>query len=115
MIVDNIRFLLQDIRDYAREATDLVGDRDASAILSERLREHGVIRTTTIVGEASAQILRIRPEGFPGMELREAVRLRNTLVHGYGKIRMELIVDVVRQDLPRLIAAVEALLRETET
>ncbi|RZJ36860.1 MAG: DUF86 domain-containing protein [Brevundimonas sp.] len=105
--------LLRDIRDYAAEAVETVGDRSAEDILSERMREHSVLRTTQIVGEASAQLLKLQPEGFPGVELREATRFRNILVHGYGKIRMDSVVAIVRDDLPRLIAAVDALLSET--
>jgi len=110
-----VRFLLEDMRAYAVEAVEITGDRGADEIVAERLREHGVLRTVQIVGEAAAQILRLQPEGLEGLELREATRIRNILVHGYGKIRMNLIVGVVRDDLPRLIAALDRVLGKKVT
>ena len=105
-----IKALLQDILDYGSEARDAVGDLDADQILTERFREHAVIRTVQIVGEAAAQILQVRPEGLADLPLREAAGLRNILVHGYAKVRMERIVVLVRRDLPVLLDRVaEAL------
>ena len=115
MITPQLRFLLEDVRLYARESIDTVGGRTADEVLSDRLREHAVLRTTQIVGEAAAQILKQRPAGFEGIELREAVALRNMLVHGYAKIRMTAVIDIVANDLPRLVAAIDRLLTEGQS
>ncbi len=115
MTSEVVRFLLEDMRAYAAEAVEIVGDREADEIVAERLREHGVLRTVQIVGEAAAQVLKLRPDGLEGVDLREATRVRNVLVHGYGKIRMDLIVGVVREDLPRLIAALDRVLGKNDT
>ncbi len=115
MTSEAVRFLLEDIRAYAAEAIEIAGDRDADQILAERLREHAVLRTVQIVGEAAAQVLRLQPDGLEGVDLREATRVRNILVHGYGKIRMDLIVGVVRNDLPRLVTALDRVLGKKDT
>ena len=107
-----IRFLLEDIVAYGSEAVETVGDRDAGAILADRLREHAVLRTVQIVGEAAAQILKARPEGIADLELRDAAGFRNVLVHGYAKVRMERVVVIVRQSLPPLIAGARTVLGE---
>lgn len=107
-----IRFLLEDIVAYGSEAVDFVGHRDADAILADRLREHAVLRTVQIVGEAAAQILKARPDGIADLELRDAAGFRNVLVHGYAKVRMERVVAIVRQSLPPLIAGARSALGE---
>ena len=107
-----IRFLLEDIVAYGSEAVEIVGDRDAGNILADRLREHAVLRTVQIVGEASAQILKTRPEGIADLELRDAAGFRNVLVHGYAKVRMERVVEIVRRSLPPLIAGARTVLGE---
>lgn len=109
-----VRLLLQDIIDYGEEAVATVGELSAADILAERFREHAVLRTVQIVGEASAQILKVRPDGFAGLALREAAGVRNILVHGYAVARMERIVVLVRRDIPSLIAAVRLLLESGE-
>lgn len=115
MIDPAIRFLLEDIIAYGVEAQETVGDRDAVAIVSERLREHAVLRTVQIVGEAAAQILKKQPEGIPGLALRDATGFRNVLVHGYAKLRMERVVDIVRISLPPLIDGARRALGEDDT
>lgn len=107
-----VRFLLEDILEYGREATDTVGDLSVEQILAERLREHAVLRTIQIVGEAVAQALKREPDVLAGLGFERAVSLRNVLVHGYAKVRMEEVVQIIRHDLPRLLAAVEHILGE---
>jgi len=98
---------------YGQEALDAVSTLSAEQILSERFREHTVLRTTQIVGEAAAQLFKL-DASLNGRisDLRRSIDLRNMLVHGYSKIRMEEIVRIVRTDLPRLIADAAAVLRE---
>lgn len=107
-----IRFLLEDIVAYGGEAVETVGDRDATAILADRLREHAVLRTVQIVGQAAAQILKKQPDGITNLELRDAAGFRNVLVHGYAKIRMERVLVIVRQSLPPLITGARKVLGE---
>jgi len=109
-----IRFLLQDIIAYGEEACGYVGDLDAEAIVADRMREHAVLRTVQIVGEASAQVLKAAPDGIKGLTLRDAAGFRNVLVHGYAKVRMERVVQIVRQSLPALIAAAKRVLAQGE-
>ncbi len=110
-----VRNLLLDMRAYAVEAIELTGDRSAEQVSAERMREHSVLRTMMVVGEAAAQALKLQPEGFDGLELRQAAGFRNMLVHGYGKIRLEKVIDVIRGDLPRLVEALDRILGEQDT
>lgn len=107
--------LLEDIVSYGREAIEAVGDRSADQVLAERFREHAVLRTVQIVGEAAAQASKGSPEILASIpDLRRAVNLRNILVHGYTEIRMDEVIRIVRHELPDLISDVERLLGETE-
>ncbi len=109
-----IRALLEDIVEYGQEAVAAVGDLDGPAILAERFREHAVLRTVQIVGEASAQILKARPQGVEGLALRDATGLRNILVHGYAKARMDRVAIIVRRDIVALVDAAKAALATEE-
>lgn len=109
-----VRALLQDIIEYGEEAVATVGELDGDAILAERFREHAVLRTVQIVGEASAQILQVRPQGIEGLALRDATGLRNILVHGYAKARMDRVVIIVRRDVVALVNAAKAALATGE-
>jgi uncharacterized protein with HEPN domain len=114
MIAPDVRFLLEDIVPYGREAIEAVADLDAEAIRSERFREHAVLRTMQIVGEASAQILKKHPAGLADMPLQDAAGFRNVLVHGYAKVRLERVVAIIRESLPQLITSAEQVLATGE-
>lgn len=103
--------LLGHIVDYGQEAINTVADRSADDILAERMREHSVLRTVQLVGEAAAQAAKLDATLLTRIpDLRRAIGLRNVLVHGYVKIRMEEIVLIVRDDLPDLLAQVREIL-----
>lgn len=108
-----IRDRLRDLVAYGQEAIDTVGDRSAEQILAERLREHAVLRTVQIVGEAAAQVAKLDnglADRIP--DLRRAIELRNVLVHGYAKIRMTEVVRIVRNDMPALVSSAAVVLGE---
>jgi uncharacterized protein with HEPN domain len=108
------RSLLQDMIAFGQEACTAVGEADADEILADRPREHTVLRTLQIVGEAAAQVRKLEPEGLPGIALGPVISVRNVLVHGYAKIRMVEVVAIIRKDLPPLLDAIERLLAETQ-
>ncbi len=109
------RALLDDVVQYGDEAISTVSSLDADQILAERLREHAVLRTVQIVGEAAAQAAKLDPAILSRIpDLRRVISLRNILVHGYTKVRMEEIVRIVRDDLPGLLERVRTLLGETK-
>lgn len=111
MTEPTFRDLLRHVVDYGQEAIDAVGDLSAAEILGERFREHAVLRTVQIVGEAAAQAAKLDATLLTRVpDLRRAIGLRNVLVHGYVKIRMEEIVLIVRDDLPDLLAQVREIL-----
>lgn len=107
------RSLLQDMLAYGAEARAAVSTLNADEILAERAREHTVLRTLQVVGEAAAQIRKLEPLGLEGIDLGPVIGVRNVLVHGYAKIRMVEVVRIVRNDLPPLLLAIERLLAET--
>ncbi|HMR48925.1 MAG TPA: DUF86 domain-containing protein [Arachnia sp.] len=83
--------------------------------MSDLLRRRAVEREFEIVGEALGKLRRIDPktaERVPG--LKDAVGLRNVLIHGYAEIVDERIYDTAINDLPRLADALTELLAEAD-
>lgn len=108
-----IRDRLRDIVSYGQEAVEAVADLSPEQILTERFREHAVLRTSQVVGEAAAQLMKLDPSMSDRLpDIRKSIDFRNMLVHGYFKIRMEEVVRIVRSDLPKLIAGAAAVLKE---
>jgi uncharacterized protein with HEPN domain len=65
------------------------------------------------VEEVSEQLKRVSLQlqaALPGISWRDAKGMRDVLAHDYGHIDVEILADVVENDLPALIVAIEAAL-----
>jgi len=77
---------------------------------SELVRS-AVERKFEIIGEALSQLSKFDPAMANRLsEARRAVDFRNQLIHGYRRIDHAEVWAVVQTDLPKLLAAVTALL-----
>jgi uncharacterized protein with HEPN domain len=65
------------------------------------------------VEEVAEQLKRVSPTqqaAMPGISWKEAKGMREVLAHDYGQVDVEILADVVDNDLPGLIAEIEAAL-----
>jgi len=56
------------------------------------------------VGEAANRITKERRDAIPNIPWRQIISMRNRLIHGYASVDRDVLWDVVRNDLPLLIA-----------
>lgn len=106
----NSRNSLLDILSAAEEILSLVGTHP-DRLLTDRLVVLAVERLLLIVGEAAVRIRGSEPAILNHLPDWEAiVGMRNAIVHGYDTIDAQRLRDAVRDDVPRLVAAVRSLL-----
>lgn len=71
-----------------------------------------VCRNLEIIGEAARRF----DDGFradhPQIPWRAMTDVRNILIHAYDRVAAEILVDIVRQDIPPLLESVKRLLGE---
>lgn len=69
-------------------------------------------RLFEIVGEAAAKV----PDGFrktnPSIPWKEAIAMRNFVIHDYAGIDPDVIWDSAQTDIPKLLASLEELHRD---
>lgn len=98
---------LEDILDAIKTIENYIEGIDLESFLLEQMRQDAVIRQLEIIGEAanklSAEFHRINPS-FP---LREAVSMRNFLIHGYDEIDINIVWKTIQDNLPTLKKAVK--------
>jgi uncharacterized protein with HEPN domain len=104
------RFYLEDMLDYARKAVDFASI-DAGA--ERGMRELAFERCFEIIGEAARNVDPAVAAALPDIEFREAVSMRNRIIHGYDTLSLSILEKTARRDLPRLIGALEAALADT--
>ncbi len=94
----------------SRDARTIVADDDAAAIAPDMVRTRALVNCFTEIGEAAA---RLTPPGrtmVGQVPWRQIVGMRNIVVHVYWGIDRGELVKTARDDLPVLIAALEAAL-----
>lgn len=107
------RARLEDMREYAQGAVDLLRRKGRDGVVEEWGLTQGLIKAVEVVGEAAWKIdLDDRPH-LGGLPWAQVSGLRHHLVHDYGAVRLELLFDVVEQHLPPLIVELDALLENT--
>lgn len=67
-----------------------------------------------IIGEAAAKVSSEFQRNHPEVPWRNAIGMRNILVHGYFHVDLDVMVDVVERDAPALAAHASRLLQELE-
>lgn len=99
----------------SRDAQTIVGAEGADAIAADMVRTRALANCFTEIGEAAA---RVTPSGrdFVGaVPWRQIIGMRNIVVHVYWGIDLAELVKTTRDDLPALIAALEAALAPRPT
>ena len=105
--------LIWDALDAADTIEDFLAETSREEYTEDLLRRRAVEREFEIIGEALNKLRRIDADTaarVPG--LKNAVGLRNVLIHGYAEVVDSRVYDTVIHDLPELRAALRALLEE---
>lgn len=101
-----------DMRENAQLAIDLINAVDRERFVSDRPLVYSVIHAVSIVGEAAAQLdAGLRAE-FGMLPWRDAINMRNKLIHGYRTVKATIVFDTVRSDFPALVAELDRILDE---
>jgi uncharacterized protein with HEPN domain len=79
-----------------------------------RLLQHAVIRLIGIVGEAARNISAEFKTAHPEISWSGIVSMRNRLVHEYFRVASDKVWEVVKKEMPELIALIEPLVPPEE-
>jgi len=101
---------LRHMLDYASEAHDLAAGRSRADLDRDRLFMLATTRLLEMMGEAATKLSAGTRLGNPDVPWKELIGLRHHLVHGYDKVNLDMIWEVVTVDLPPLIAALDVML-----
>ncbi|WP_372707334.1 DUF86 domain-containing protein [Brevundimonas sp.] len=110
-----VRIKLEDMRDNAVKALSFLDFRTPADLEAEPLRAYAILHAVQMVGEAARKVPQIVREAAPSVAWQASVAMRKILVHDYGKVSFQILVDTVRDDFPPLIANLERLLGQDDT
>ena len=86
------------------------GKQEADLANDDMLRD-AVTRRFEILGEAASRITKDFLEINPDFPAREAVAMRNLLIHDYDVIKIDKVWETIQNDLPGLKSKIEKLLQ----
>lgn len=78
--------------------------------LSNGMCQDAVIRQFEILGEASKKLLEIDNNIETKISLKEAIKMRNILNHGYDQVEIDIVWDTIHQSLPEFKKQIENVL-----
>ena len=103
---------LNDARQYALEAREIVRDVDPDAFNKSRRDQLAVLFCLATVGEALNQIPKDIQALAPEIPWAAINGLRNRLVHGFFLIDNQIILDIAQNDTEILAASIDRLIEK---
>jgi uncharacterized protein with HEPN domain len=97
-ILDSVTRALE----YTREGHD--------AFLSDTKTQDAVIRNIEIIGEAAKNLSPELKTAYPDIPWKQIAGMRDTLIHRYFGVKLDLVWQVVEDKLPGLKVRVEEIL-----
>jgi len=105
---------LLDIAQAARRIVSFVRGVDEASFAANAEKHWAVVAQLLVIGEA---VTRLSPEfrsSHPEIEWTKISGMRNRLIHGYDKIRWDLVWRTATEAVPQLLEQIEPLLPAEE-
>ena len=104
------RLYLSHVLDAAERIEGYIAGLELVAFLDDPLRQDGVIRQLSIVGEAVKHLSQDIRASTPDVPWGDIAGMRDRLVHDYMGVDLEAVWKTAREDVPMLKAVVRELL-----
>ena len=100
---------LQDIQKAITKIEEYIKDVSFDRFQDETMIQDAVIRQFEIIGEAASRISKEFLDDHPDFPLKEAIRMRNFLIHGYDEVDPKVVWKTFQEDIPVLKEQVKKL------
>ena len=105
---------LLDMLIAARDAASFLHGVSPEQLAASRIHQLAVIKALETIGEAAARVSEATRTGHQEIPWREIIGMRHRLVHDYSDVALDKVWETVQNDLPSLIAKLEALVPPRE-
>ncbi|MGQ9786674.1 MAG: HepT-like ribonuclease domain-containing protein [Anaerolineae bacterium] len=96
--------------DAAREAVSFAQGRAREDLDTDRMLVLALVQCLAIIGEAASRITAAFQQQHPQVPWADIIGMRNRLVHAYFDVNLDILWHTIQDDLPPLIAQMEAIL-----
>jgi uncharacterized protein with HEPN domain len=106
---------LNDISDAAGNIRLYVGDLTFEKFKNDRMRVDAVVRNFEVIGEAVKNLSDDLKMQFPATDWKAVAGFRDTLIHGYFGIDLEILWDIIVNKIPVLQKEITAIIAHEKT
>jgi uncharacterized protein with HEPN domain len=105
---DRVRVL--HMRDACQAVARFVQNKARGDLNQDEMLRFALVRAVEIVGEAAAKVSEETRQLAPKIPWREAVGIRNRLIHAYFDVDLDVLWRTAVEDMPQLLESLDALL-----
>lgn len=102
---------LTDIAEAATSISTYIGQMTYEEFSKDKMRIDAIVRNFEIIGEAAKNITEDLKRQFPATDWKAVVGFRDTLIHGYFGIDLEILWDIVVHKIPPLQQEIDIIIR----
>ena len=74
--------------------------------------QDAIVRRIEISGEAVRNLSEDFKKKYPQVEWEEIIRTRNKMIHHYFGVDLNIVLDIVKKDLPKLKKQIEKIIKD---
>lgn len=105
----NDKAYLEHITEAIKTIEGYIDGMDYETFKGNKMAVDAVIRELAVVGEASNNLSQEFIDSHPDLPFRDAIDMRNFLIHEYFGINIQLVWETAKDDLPELKKFIEKL------
>lgn len=106
------RLFVEDILDSLVRIEDYTRNLKQEEFFRDSRTQDAVIRRLEVIGEAVKNLPEDFRERYPDIPWRQAAGLRDVLIHGYFRVNVARVWQMIKQDLPSLKSQISRILDE---
>jgi uncharacterized protein with HEPN domain len=100
--------------DAARVAHQAVQNETRESLETNDILKLALQKVVEIIGEAASRVTPETRDQHPQLSWRQMIAMRNILIHAYFDVELDELWNAVTEDIPPLIAQLEAILKSEE-
>ena len=108
------RFYLDDMIGFAKRTLAYTNDLDQAGFVGSDITYDASLRNLELIGEAATRIPDAVRAAYAAIPWRQIIATRNRLIHGYMGIDDDTLWSIIRNDVPDLLRALEAMARDVD-
>ncbi|MEX2017217.1 MAG: DUF86 domain-containing protein [Candidatus Pacearchaeota archaeon] len=108
----NAGLFIQDILENINDIESFSKGLSKNNLISDKLKQKAIIRSLEVIGEAVKNIPISLREKYHNVEWNKISGMRDVIIHGYFRVDLDAIWNVIKNDMPKLKKQIEKIEKE---